>query len=228
MSEPIPASERMRAQIEIWQATADQRAAFLSCYQLMTRNMLAAIDGSQFNDAEWVYSLLQHFAEYYFNALEAYEQNSPVTPSVWQRAFEAAQDPETLVLQNLLLGINAHINYDLIFTLADMLEPDWPNLSADEQQGRYDDYTHVNQIIAQTIDAVQDTIIEPGSPTLELADRLGGPLDEWITSLMINSWRDEVWERAMLLLDAREEERLALRRQYEQAALLRAGRILLS
>ena len=32
----------------------------------------------------------------------------------------AASQTETLVLQNLLLGINAHINYDLVLTLVEM------------------------------------------------------------------------------------------------------------
>lgn len=227
MIDPIPANERMQTQIEEWQAAADRRAVFLSCYHLMTQNMLGAIDNSEFNDPEWVYSLLEHFAEYYFTALEQYEQDSPVTPAVWRRAFDAAQKPDTLALQNLLLGVNAHINYDLIFSLADMLEPDWSQLSPDERDGRYDDYIHVNQIINGTIDAVQETVIEPDSRTMELIDWLSGPADEWAISHLITQWRDEVWQRAMQLLDSREDERQDLRQQYEQNALKRANRILL-
>jgi hypothetical protein len=217
----------MRTLIEEWQASADPRAAFLSCYQLMTQGMLEAINNNEFNDQEWVYSFLHHFAEYYFTALEQYEHDSSLAPSVWQRAFDAARQPDTLVLQNLLLGINAHINYDLIFTLADVLEPDWSRLTPDERQGRYDDYTHVNKIIGSTIDTVQDTIIEPDFPVMDVFDRLLGSTDEWAVSHIINQWREEVWLQALQLLDALENERQDLKRQYEQQALRRASHILL-
>jgi hypothetical protein len=222
----------MQAQIDAWRSSAEGRAdareSFLSCYQMMTCNMLAAIDRSEFNDGEWVYSLLQHFAEYYFDALSSYEHNVPTTPAVWRRAFEVAAQPGTLALQNLLLGVNAHINYDLIFTLADMLEPDWSQLSLDERQGRYDDYTHVNAIIAQTIDAVQEQILAPDAETLAWIDRLSGPLDELVVAKLLSGWREDVWERAMQLLDALPNEKAGLQEQFEKEAVQRAGLILLT
>jgi hypothetical protein len=227
-----PVIDRMQAQIDAWrhsaEGRADAREAFLSCYQMMTTNMLAAIDRSEFNDGEWVYSLLQHFAEYYFDALAAYEHGLPSTPAVWKRAFEAAVQPGTAALQNLLLGVNAHINYDLIFTLTDMLEPDWSQLSLDERQGRYDDYTHVNAIIAQTIDAVQEQILAPGTEALAWIDRLSGPLDELVVANLLSGWREAVWERAMQLLDALPDEKPGLQEQFERDALQRARLILLT
>lgn len=76
----------------------------------MTRNMLAAIKSGEFNDSVWVSILLHRFADYYFDALSAYEQESEHTPAVWLRVHNAALSEDTLILQNLLLGINAHIN----------------------------------------------------------------------------------------------------------------------
>jgi hypothetical protein len=229
MVEYEPVFERMQSLVDDWQATADRRAAFLSCYQMMTSNMHQAIDGGEFNDPEWVYSLLQQFAGYYFHALEAYEANQPDTPAIWRQAFDATRQPDTRTLQNLLLGMNAHINYDLIFTLVDMLEPEWAQLSSEERQGRYDDHCHVNAVIHRTIDAVQDTIIEPDEPLMELADRLMGEVDEWIVARLITQWRDEVWEQAQCLLDSpSSEERLRLQQIIEDQALRRAANILLN
>ena len=221
--------EHMQSLVDGWQAAADRRASFLTCYQMMTSNMLRAIEAGEFNDPEWVYSLLHHFAGYYFNALQAYEADSPDTPAIWRQAFEATRQTDIRILQNLLLGMNAHINYDLVFTLVDMLEPEWAQLSFDERQGRYDDHCHVNAVIRRTIDAVQDTIIEPDAPWMDLADRLMGGVDEWIVARMITQWRDEVWEQAQCLLDSpSSEERRRVEQTIEDQALRRAATIMLN
>ena len=226
-SPSLTVTERMQRLIDLWQARNDKRAAFLACYQLMTANMLDAINNGEFNDAEWVYSLLHHFAEYYFRALESYEQGDLATPSTWRQTFEAANQPGTLTLQNLLLGINAHINYDLTFTLVDMLEPEWWELSSEERQGRYDDHCQVNAVIQRTIDSVQDNILEPGAPLLQLADRLLGSADEWFVSRLISHWRETVWHNAQRMLEACDaDEKQQVRLEIEREALERARLIL--
>ncbi len=69
-----PVIERMQALIARWEEQADPRSVFLSCYLLMTRNMLSAIDRGEFTDPAWADRLLHRFADYYFVALDAYEQ----------------------------------------------------------------------------------------------------------------------------------------------------------
>lgn len=222
-SPDLPLADRMQLLLERWQAAADPRADFLGCYRMMTANMLAAIRSGEFHDPDWVSSLLNHFAGYYFKALDAYDQGLPDIPQVWRYTFESAQKPHSLVLQNLMLGVNAHINYDLIFALEDMLSPYWQQLSADERRARYDDHCRVNHIIQRTIDSVQDTIIEPEIPLMEIADRLFGQLDERVISRMITHWRDEVWEQARLLLETSgADERLRACQQIEDQTLKRA------
>jgi hypothetical protein len=218
---------RMLGQVQDWERLHDRRSIFLGCYQLMTGNMLAAIEAAEFSDAPWVDRLLHHFASYYFNALEAYEKRSPATPAVWQQTFDACRQEETNVFQNLLLGMNAHINYDLVFTLVDILGEEWNALEEEQRSQRYTDHFHVNSIIYRTIDAVQDAIIEPRDSLLEIADRLLGPVDEWALSMLVTHWRDEVWENALRLLDTPEPGlRLQKVRQIENEAIQR-GRIIL-
>lgn len=224
---PTSVTERMQRLIDAWQARNDRRAAFLTCYRMMTANMLSAIDQGEFHDPNWVNALLHHFAGYYFNALDAYEMNDPATPAIWRQAFDVSNQPRVLILQNLLLGMNAHINYDLVFTLVDMLEPEWAILTPGERQQRYADHSHVNDVIQRTIDVVQDTIIEPDAPLMQLADILLGRADEWLVSRMIGNWREDVWGHAQSLLCAADPEtRQRLTREVEQKALGRANLIL--
>lgn len=56
---------------------------------------------------------------------------------MWQVAHNAAKDPNISAMQKLLLGVNAHINYDLVLTLVDMLEGEWDCHTKDMRNGRY-------------------------------------------------------------------------------------------
>lgn len=221
-------TDQMSFLLQQWEQISDRRAIFLNCYLLMTQNMLAAIDNGEFNDSVWMRTFLHRFADYYFEALQAYEADNPATPLIWRLAHNAAREPETLVLQNLFLGVNAHINYDLVLTLVDMLEPEWPQLATDQREQRYGDHCHVNEIISQTVDLVQDTVVERYAPLMDIIDKILGPLDEQLIAYLISQWRTEVWDEAVHLLETPDPpEREQLRKQLEADTLKRAERILL-
>ena len=235
---------RMQSLIDQWEATADHRLAFLRCYRLMTGNMLAAIEQQEFHDSPWVGRLLHGFADYYFNALEAYEAGRAVkergvgitndsepsqpfaTPLVWQQVQEAASQPGTRPIQNLLLGVNAYINYDLVLALVDILEAEWDGLPESQRTLRYEDHCHVNRVIGRTIDSVQDQVLEPAMPVMDIFDKLMGPVDEILVSHLLAHWRESVWHNTVRLLEAREPgERARLVKQFE-AGVLELGEII--
>jgi hypothetical protein len=217
----------MQSLVQEFEKISDRRAIFLNCYLLMTQNMLKAIEAGEFNDSGWVHTLLHHFADYYFEALSAYELDNPSAPAIWRVAHRAAGEPETLVLQNLLLGVNAHINYDLVLTLVDLLEPEWRQLPANQRQQRHSDYCQVNKIISHTIDTVQDEVVERYSPLMDVLDKMFGSLDERLISQLITNWRDEVWDEAVALLTTADiEERQRLLDQIEATTQKRAEAIL--
>jgi hypothetical protein len=210
----------MQSLIRQWEQDADQRAIFLRCYWMMTLNMRLAIQQGEFRDPDWVARLLENFAGYYFDALQAYDQDPAAAPAVWRQAHQAAADERVLALQKLLLGVNAHINYDLVFSLVDMLRAEWAGFSPAQRGSRYTDYCHVNEVIGHTIDAVQDQVLEPAMPVADLFDRLLGPLDERLISALLTRWRENVWQYAVRLLEAAEvAEQARLIREVEQDAI---------
>ncbi|PEN11463.1 hypothetical protein CRI94_15635 [Longibacter salinarum] len=211
---------RMQSHVESWMATGDVRAVFLECYLIMTRNMVAQVHADAFGDARWVHGLLHRFAEYYFDALSAYESEGMSPPAVWQVAFDCSASGEATAVQHLLLGVNAHINYDLVLTLEDILAPEWSQLDRGHQAIRYADHCSVNRVIAQSVDAVQDTVLEPRMQFLEFVDIALGPVDEYLVSRLITSWREDVWRHTQELLRCRDErERRAYVATVEAEAL---------
>ena len=189
--------------------------------------MEIAIQQGEFHDSAWITELLQLFARYYFHALDAYEHKARNTPVVWRYAFDAAHLPGFIPVQHLMVGVNAHINYDLVLSITNLLSREWSLLSDAARQERYEDHTHVNQIIARTLDQVQEQVIERWAPEMNLVDVLMGPLDEWLTTRWIFRWREAVWENALQMVAAPlPPQREALRRRLSRQALQRSQAIL--
>lgn len=222
---PAATLHQMRTQICTWESQQDQRAIFLRCYAMMTENMLAALEANRFQHPTWMPRLLRQFADYYFQALYAYEQTPQSSPSVWFLAHHHASFPDALAVRNLILGVNAHINYDLALTLVDLLASEWAQLSPSHRQMFHADYNMVNQIIAETTDAVQDQVVEPQDQWAAWVDTLMGPMDEWLISRFVTLWRDQTWETAVQILEAPPSQREAYRVQLEHEAIQRAFKI---
>lgn len=212
----------MDAQVARWEAEGDRRAVFLACYRLMTGNMLRGVAAGRFRDGPWVDELVGAFAGYYFRALAAYETGDGPLPNVWRRAHDLALRPTTPVVQSLLMGVNAHINCDLVLVLDDMLGPVWAELGPAARADRGHDYLMVNAIIGETVDAVQDQVVEPYARAMDVVDRLCGPLDEWCTGRLLRNWRADVWRRALAIVEAEDAAaRQELRAATDAVALRR-------
>lgn len=189
---------------------------------MMTANMLLSIEDGYFQDRNWVDSLLHHFADYYFRGLEPYEQNRH-TPAVWRQVHDTTRKKKLHALQYLLMGVNAHINYDLVLTLYDMLQPEWQELAPGQKKLRFQDHCKVNDIISGTIDQVQDEILREEDPVLGWLDAGMGRLDEYLISRLIIGWREDVWEHAQELLMARNKKEYELLRRDLEADVLKTG-----
>jgi hypothetical protein len=120
------ARERLRALERTLYEREDGRAAFLTVYARVTEAVEGGVAESRFADPDWVARYLVAFADHYRRAFEAFERGTLANvPDPWQVAFDRACSPETLVVQDVLLGVNAHVNYDLALALHDVgIDPD--------------------------------------------------------------------------------------------------------
>jgi hypothetical protein len=188
-----------------YMARRDRRAIFLTVYCLMSREMRRRIQSGEFRDGDWVARYAVCFANYYRAALDGYERGLRI-PKSWQIALSATQEPNGLVLQDALLGINAHINHDLALALTDVsIEPD--------RAGRHQDHLRVNEVLRSLTDAVADRVSRLYAAGLAGVDACAGMLDEEVTNFSFEIARENAWESAVALTNARLEiERAAFRR----------------
>src|SRR5688572_30447251 len=85
---------------------------FAALYRGVTARVRDGINRGDFEDGERMARLDVAFANRYLEALHRFRAGEP-TSKCWQIAFTSAARWRPIVLQHLLLGMNAHINLDL-------------------------------------------------------------------------------------------------------------------
>ncbi len=127
------------------------------------------------------------FANRYLEALERFRRGDH-PGDCWSVAFRSTGRWRLLVLQHLLLGMNAHINLDLGIAAAQ-------TCPGDQLPALRRDFDEISKILAELVDEVQDKI-GAVSPWLGLLDRVGGRTDEAIVNFSMQRARDAAWELA--------------------------------
>lgn len=201
VDDPFVSMEDVRDRLEQLEATlikqSDRRAVFLTIYTEMTAETIREIDAGEFIDSAWMERYLVRFAEYYRQAFRNYERGAIAeVPDPWIVAFGAALRGNSLVLQDALLGINAHINYDLALTLSDIgLDPD--------RSDKYVDHTRINEILYRLVSVQQELLSRLYAPGLSRIDDQLGELDDIVAALSFRTAREKAWQVAVVRSDAR-------------------------
>ncbi|WP_435361423.1 DUF5995 family protein [Haloarchaeobius sp. DFWS5] len=198
------AHDRLLSLERLLLARDDRRAVFLSIYARVTELVGAGIDRGEFEDGAWVARYLVAFANRYRQALVDYETgNFAALSDPWQLAFTTAERGDCLVVQDAMLGINAHINYDLAFALHEA------GVSPDRHR-KYADHCKVNEVLRSLVDEAQDTLADDyDAPGISTVDASLGRLDEFFSIQTIREGRDSAWRNAVAL-----DSRWAVRRRF--------------
>ena len=99
--------------ILLWAKKHNNRIGYFpALYRRVTIRVKEGIEKGEFDDGPRMERLDIQFANRYLEALEQYAQGKECTES-WKRTFIVAQRRLPIVLQHLMLGMNAHINLGL-------------------------------------------------------------------------------------------------------------------
>jgi hypothetical protein len=90
-------------------SASDGGGYFPALYARVTRRVIDEAAAGRFEDGERMSSFVAGFAARYLDAHRA----PSAAPGCWRAAFDVAPDARLLVVQQLLLGINVHVNFDL-------------------------------------------------------------------------------------------------------------------
>ena len=163
---------------------------FAALYRKVTSKVKEGINDGFFENGPRMEQLDVIFANRYIEALYAYQEKEPVTSS-WKKAFELTAKYRPIVLQHLLMGMNAHINLDLGIAAVQVMH----DKDIDDLEG---DFNKINEILSSLVEEVEQDLANIWRP-LRLLLKLAGKIDNYLTDFSMQLARDGAWRFARKL-----------------------------
>ena len=163
---------------------------FAVLYRKVTQKVKEGIQKQQFEDNPRMEKLDVLFANRYIEAYFNQQQNKSISKS-WKVALEASNSKKYIVLQHLLLGINAHINLDLGIATIQTIEQD-------TLENIKKDFYTINEILSNLTEEAKQNM-GAVSPVFRWLMPLAKKWEDKIIQFSITTARDGAWEFAKQL-----------------------------
>lgn len=193
------ASSRLRA-------AGDLRAAFADVYAIITRRVVEAIEGQSgplLLEPEWFSRVAARFATLYFDALSS--PGAGIRSTAWRIASERSSDAGALPGLHVVLGINAHVNFDLAIGMRDAIVAAGHARDSKMLRRYRRDFDAVNEILRDAVPEClallarrYDCSVSRGARAVVGGQRAVGALS--VATLV--AWRARVWQDVQSLLEA--------------------------
>ena len=165
----------------------DPSGYFAALYRKVTKKVKQGIKNNFFDDGERMEELDVEFANRYIDAYYSYKNNKTISQS-WREAFEVSTHYWPIVLQHLLLGMNAHINLDLGIAAAHISR----NKNIEVLEG---DFNKINEVLSSLVNEIQNDLSEIW-PKLRLLLTIIGKTDDFLVNFSMKLARDGAWKFA--------------------------------
>jgi hypothetical protein len=179
----------------------DHRAVFTTTYLELTKGLRDALlaDPGMLRWPRFFFREDALFANVYFRSLRRWDEGRKV-PEAWRIAFETAADGEVVAAQDMLLGINAHVQNDMPFVLAQL------GLRDRKGAARKPDHDLTNEVLASAYEDVVAAVRERYDESMGTTNPPGVPADDVAGLEMVREWREQVWRNAERLVNAQSGE----------------------
>ena len=215
----------MQRRLSISAASCDHDAIFDLAYLRVTENVRDAVNTGVFDDRVWLGQVDAVFAKLYFDSMDAWHSGDPAkraaTPKAWQIALKAADDRSVTGLGNFLLAMNAHINRDFSYVLAEI------GLTGADGKSHKKDHNAYNRRLDSLYGPVFAEEAARFDPAFDDIDV--GPVEEAAAGVIMRGWREIVWRNAEQLALAKNPAQRRIAEQTieyyaaTQAQLIRTG-----
>ena len=168
-------------------ASGSRAGYFAALYHKVTCRVKQGIDTGEFQDGARMEQFDVIFANRYLTAYDQWKGKQPGQLSQsWSVAFKATEQSSILILQHLLLGMNAHINLDLGVAVTEVAKANNVPLTT-----LNNDFNTINTILASlTYQVVSE--LDQLSPLMSLAG-LHSKNDSLFIQFAMDNARDGAW-----------------------------------
>ncbi|MEW7278405.1 DUF5995 family protein [Aquimarina sp. 2201CG1-2-11] len=160
---------------------------FATLYRKVTVKVKEGIEQGFFDDGPRMEKLDVIFATRYLDAYYGYKENKVIS-TCWEKAFLLSKSYWPIVLQHLLIGINAHINLDLGIAAAQVSK----GKDIEDLKG---DFDKINEILSSLVTDVENDLAEIW-PTLKKILKFTRKVDNFLIDFSMELARDGAWRFA--------------------------------
>jgi hypothetical protein len=166
-------------------ASDDAGGYFAAMYARVTDRVQTAIGEGRFDDGERMATFARTFADWYLGP----RAGTRPRPACWRAADDVAGERRLLIVQHLLLGINAHVNHDLPQVVVELADA---GATLDDLRP---DFDAINQILAETQPDILRDLGRVAGWTQVAAAWGGGR----VFAFSLDRARDQAWRSAVRL-----------------------------
>jgi len=181
---------RLDAIIERATVERDRLGFFAVLYRTVTVAVKKGIATGQFQDGPRMERLDVLFANRYLEAFDEHRRGG-VPPQSWRIAFAAGTSRRVVILQHLLLGMNAHINLDLAIAASEVCP-------GDAIAGLEHDFNEINRVLADLETEVEQEVCLL-SPWIDRLDHIDPRVGRVVANFSIDKARACSWAMAQRL-----------------------------
>lgn len=181
----------------------DARAAFPDIYSIITRKVAEQVNRKDgiFKEPQWISRLAGRFCERYLETLRWSLEQRPQDCDAWSAAYACSPLARSIPLQHVLLGLSAHINFDLAFGIHETIH-EFGHEASPEMIARYKhDHDQVNALLLASIPEAFEHLSQRYSCVVSsLLYARAFKSSRWLTMQVLSYWRAQVWENVIALL----------------------------
>lgn len=193
--------ERVEEVIEAAREHNSRIGYFAALYLQVARKFKESVESGIFQHPDLIDGLDVVFMNRYLEAIRQYQEGKTPSPP-WEQAFRAGESNRPTVLQHLMLGMNAHINYDLSIAISQACPAqDMPRLRPD--------FETMNGVLFSLLREVEEELARIW-PLLRTFHRFFGKIEDAIIKEGMVEARHLAWERAAELVHSQPQEQEAI------------------
>jgi hypothetical protein len=160
---------------------------FAALYRNVTIEVKRGIASGRFEDGPRMERLDVNFANRYLTALDCYRRGERAS-RCWMTSFRSATQWPPIVLQHLMMGMNAHINLDLGIAAA-------VTCPGDQLPSLRHDFDEINNVLSAMIAGVQWQLGQI-SHWMRVLEFVGARTEQTVMNWSIDRARDAAWRVA--------------------------------
>ncbi|EYF04300.1 DUF5995 family protein [Chondromyces apiculatus] len=202
----VEALRALDAVADLLRSEGDPRAAFPDVYAVITRRVAEQVtrsDGGMYLEPEWISRLAGRFCEMYLETVSRSFSGDTQTCEAWKLAHHYGPQGASLPVQEALLGLSAHINYDLAIGIHDTIV-EFGHAKDERMLARYKrDHDQVNEILHGAVYETLELLIERHRCSVtEVVYQRAKTSARWFAMFMLRQWRAQVWDTVLAMLNA--------------------------